>query len=375
MKCLKPVKKNIQGLSLIELMIAMVLGLVLMLGVIQVFSASQAAYRLSEGIARNQENARFAFDYLESDVRMAGHYGCVNDQSQLRTNGAVKNWVTDSSGVASDFTTSIQGYEATNTSPNKTISMDAIDGSWMPALPASIASLKPLPGTDILVMHYLAGRSAPISNMTTANNRTTMLVARDFWDSLTFDGNPSPSFYGVANCGFVDFFKASSVNPNAGSIVTESAITRYGDKPSIQTRIFRAESIVYYLAKNTDQEPSLYRARFDGKTYQPEELVAGVENMQFIYGQDQQKDILKNPPTGFVSDYAIASQINGNGQWLRVGSVQIGLLMRSPDSVSADPPQSFKLLGLSIVPSQHYDEKLRTTYEITIALRNRLYGN
>src|SRR5690242_4302480 len=46
------------GLSLIELMIAMVIGLVLILGLIQVFAASRQAYQLSQGIARNQENGR-----------------------------------------------------------------------------------------------------------------------------------------------------------------------------------------------------------------------------------------------------------------------------------------------------------------------------
>ncbi len=46
------------GLSLVELMIALVISLVLMLGVIQVFIASQTASRLSEGASRVQENAR-----------------------------------------------------------------------------------------------------------------------------------------------------------------------------------------------------------------------------------------------------------------------------------------------------------------------------
>ncbi|KGP31306.1 hypothetical protein NY67_01610 [Xanthomonas citri pv. fuscans] len=71
------------GVSLIELMIAMVIGLVLLLGVIQVFSASRTAAQLSEGASRAQENGRFALDYLARDIRMAGHFGCVNDQAQF----------------------------------------------------------------------------------------------------------------------------------------------------------------------------------------------------------------------------------------------------------------------------------------------------
>lgn len=71
------------GLSLIEMMIALVIGLVLLLGVIQVFSASRTAFQLSEGASRAQENARFALDFLARDIRMAGHFGCVNDQAHF----------------------------------------------------------------------------------------------------------------------------------------------------------------------------------------------------------------------------------------------------------------------------------------------------
>ncbi len=69
------------GLSLIELMIALTIGLIIMLGVVQVFAASRTAYQLSEGLARVQENSRFAMDSLQRELRMAGHFGCVNDQA------------------------------------------------------------------------------------------------------------------------------------------------------------------------------------------------------------------------------------------------------------------------------------------------------
>ena len=78
-------RRRVAGLSLIELMIALLIGTILVLGLVQVFSASRAAYQLSQGIARNQENARFALDFLSRDLRMAGHAGCVNDQSLLAT--------------------------------------------------------------------------------------------------------------------------------------------------------------------------------------------------------------------------------------------------------------------------------------------------
>ena len=44
---------SIRGVSLIELMIALVIGLLLTLGIIQIFHASRTAYALSEALARN----------------------------------------------------------------------------------------------------------------------------------------------------------------------------------------------------------------------------------------------------------------------------------------------------------------------------------
>jgi len=52
-----------QGLTLVELMIAMVIGLILIAGVIQIFLSSQQAYRTQESMSRIQESGRFAWRY------------------------------------------------------------------------------------------------------------------------------------------------------------------------------------------------------------------------------------------------------------------------------------------------------------------------
>ena len=118
--------RSVTGLSLVELMVAMVIGLIIMFAVVQVFMASQAASRLSEGAARVQENARFALDFIERDVRMAGHMGCVNDQAHVVKNmGDPVNHLVAARGGGSplDFGVSIQGYEAPGTAPDDTLTI------------------------------------------------------------------------------------------------------------------------------------------------------------------------------------------------------------------------------------------------------------
>jgi type IV pilus assembly protein PilW len=63
------------GVTLIEVMVALAVGSFLMIGAIQVYSQSRAAYVINESIARVQETAHFAMDTVEADLRMASNWG------------------------------------------------------------------------------------------------------------------------------------------------------------------------------------------------------------------------------------------------------------------------------------------------------------
>ena len=64
-----------RGVTLVELMIAMLLGLFLMAGVFLVFNKSKEAYRYQNGLAQVQEQGRFAINFLTKSVRVAGFPG------------------------------------------------------------------------------------------------------------------------------------------------------------------------------------------------------------------------------------------------------------------------------------------------------------
>ncbi|MFV3368615.1 PilW family protein [Pseudomonas sp. NY15435] len=61
------------GLTLVELMIAMTLSLVLMLGVIQVFLSVRQTYSANDATSRMQESGRFALTFISSSVRLGGY--------------------------------------------------------------------------------------------------------------------------------------------------------------------------------------------------------------------------------------------------------------------------------------------------------------
>ena len=64
------------GLSLIELMIGMTLGLLVLAAVLYVFAGNRASYRHQESLSLVQESGRFALEILARDIREAGFAGC-----------------------------------------------------------------------------------------------------------------------------------------------------------------------------------------------------------------------------------------------------------------------------------------------------------
>ncbi len=72
-----------RGFTLVELMVAMTIGLIILGAVGQIFATRRGTYVLQEDLARLQENGRFAMNFVTKDIRMAGYAGCVNINQAL----------------------------------------------------------------------------------------------------------------------------------------------------------------------------------------------------------------------------------------------------------------------------------------------------
>jgi type IV pilus assembly protein PilW len=63
------------GLTLVELLVALAIGSFLIIGAVQIYNQSRQAFVINESIARVQETAQFAMDTIEADLRMASSWG------------------------------------------------------------------------------------------------------------------------------------------------------------------------------------------------------------------------------------------------------------------------------------------------------------
>lgn len=417
-----------RGMSLIELMIAILIGAILLVGLVQVFSASRTAYQLSQSVARNQENARFALDFLTRDIRMAGHAGCVNDQSLLSTDSAGKvtggnirmTFLTQAQRDANDLATlqyplrfdvSIQGYEANGTAPGDTLTVASTPAAgatndWTPALPTELQGLGAVKGSDIIVLRYFAPEQTTVTAMTPTSAPTALGYPDESasTNSKVASGGTS-GLYAIANCSSASVFQASSaptatqMTVAAGSglnvlglgATAASANTKVTENYSYapnQTWLYRAETMAYYVKVGADGvTPALYRTRWTyaagtaTRVAVSDEMVTGVESMQLLYGRDSAA-LTDTFATGYINKTDLASTLGEATtdatralSWRRVGNVQLGLLIRGTNDRAATAQSTQLPRVLNVKMTTPDDGNYRTSYETTIALRNRLFGN
>jgi type IV pilus assembly protein PilW len=87
---------NSHGFSLVELMVAMAIGSLLIVGAVFVYSQSRTSFTLNESQARLQENGRYVLSVLEPEIQMAGYYGYTNTPGDFRyVAGAAETFVAD----------------------------------------------------------------------------------------------------------------------------------------------------------------------------------------------------------------------------------------------------------------------------------------
>ena len=74
-----------QGFTLVEIMIAITIGLLMMAGILQISAASKESSRLQRNMSFVQENIRISMEILGRDIRKAGYYEDNNPSDRILT--------------------------------------------------------------------------------------------------------------------------------------------------------------------------------------------------------------------------------------------------------------------------------------------------
>ncbi len=391
-----PLRRGHRGLSLIELMVGLAIGALLTIGLIQVFAASRATSQMQEGLSRVQENGRFATQYLQRQMRMVGFMGCGADKGRTDQMSFVNHLAL--------FDGTVPGGSAYRFQRP----MEAFTNGSM-TLPAEFTGISGMvTNSDVLVLRVFSEESVPVLSVERSAMQLDVTLTDGGADFLPPDG--ASAFFALQNCRSADVFAgtlsgdvvgvAGNASPNVYldpsvsscgnsacpwdfriSNATLNSRPIVGGPPRLNAEMHRAEYLAVFVKDDANGVPGLYVRRFERDSTaladDAEQLVDGVENMQLRFGFDTSA-----VPDGKIDDYRTAAEVVAgvtgdqalDDAWRRVLSVQVAMLMRSPEraAVAADD-RTFNLLGVTLTPAT--DGAMRQVYETTIALRNRLFTN
>lgn len=307
-----------QGLSLVELLVALAIGAMLSFAAMHFFLRSKLSYLQADELARMQENGRYAMRLLAHELVMAGHLGSVLPGSDLPRDlhgSACFDYLLD--------TTSALGH-ANDVSAS---GVAAGDGAPLPA--DCVLSGQHQTGTDILVVRRTSGSPARIAGASLADIQN---------DTLYLWVNPDGLAFSLAR----------------------------GGADSGEGELWQYRPAIYFVRSHSrswgDGIPSLCR-----KSPSPSSngmaptqcLVEGIENLQLAFGIDDDGDLRADR----------FDPQPGPADLRRAVAARLYLLVRSVHPVAGHLDDRSYTLGGAAIPAA-FDSHYRSVMQATVVLRN-----
>ena len=340
MKQLRSLPGRSSGLSLIELMVSLTIGLILMVAVISAYLGSAGAGRVAEAQGRMTEDAQAALSILAQQIRMSGN----NPKQPNRTAAEPRNAV----------------YLAAN--------------SFTSTLALSYYSVRGCDGkfSDV-------STAATLDALTCAGTTTTLPDSIGVsYEADRFNTVPTATGGTPTDC-----LGQSLTANNATVIISTGPATT----ATTSTTYYVADNR-FYITSTAALTPSLY-CKGSGGNAQP--LVENIEDLQFTYGTSP-----AGTATATVAGYLDAVGVETNAtadssgatltglanvgaftasarRWARVMTVRICVLVRSEGTVASDSASAQYTKCDGTVETNPPDLRLRRAYSTTVVLRNRMY--
>lgn len=271
----RTLRSNVQGLSLLEVMISLVLGLLVVIAAIGIFASNKATFRSTDSLGVVQETARTSFELMARDMREAAGNPCVN-------NLPIANVVnTDATSWWSNFTdwgATTLGYGSTETFPSQAFGTDA--GQRLTGTEA-IQLISGDNNVSTITAHNTSG------GVFTVNRNDHGIAASDL--VLVCNSRQAAVFQASAVNG-ANITYAASGSPGNCSInlglvgVGEDCGTRAAFEFAAPNSVLvRLNASRWYIANNPNGRPSLYHTRLAGGEVSNEEVAEGVSALNVTY--------------------------------------------------------------------------------------------
>ncbi|QRY82315.1 PilW family protein [Pseudomonas sp. PDNC002] len=305
------------GISLVELLIAMALSLVLLVGVIHVVLASKRSYQSAVALSELQEGGRFALESIGQDLRNAGFIGACSGGLVNASGSASAQYALEKSGV--------EGF-----------------GSGMPT-PAWVPSGR-VANTDALLLRYA---TEPALEARAIAGSTLALAAGGAASGAYYLISDQQSCLLVRNTG------------SATALVADRSLERFLPPA---TRAYPYRYLIYWIGRGVDGNPGLFVTdnSENSGVAQTSELVSGVAGLSLRYG-------VAAGDASVVTAYKAAREMSA-GEWRTVRTVRVNLLLQSQARGVDEVPTSLVFDGRTLPLDA--ERRLRRAMGSTTALRN-----
>ncbi|MFZ2267187.1 MAG: PilW family protein [Azonexus sp.] len=296
------------GLTLVELMVSMAIGLFLVGAVSTLYVKTRGGFDYANEVARIQETGRFAFGAIGRDIRSAGYNGC-GYSSKTRTINILTDAATD---PFLNFLTPIRGY----------------NGSSYPSAMLTSGGDAPISGTDALILIGGDSSREMVVKAHVVPNITTATHAFKAGEILLGTDCAKASIFHVAGITATTVSHATGGTPanchqaiNLACSATSSSVSATLKPGSLLMPVF---SNAYFIANSASGSTrSLWMMQMVGETDgtpTARELLVGVTDMQITYGIDSN------------NDGKIDSSTDSPSNWNQVASISIALTAESANT-------------------------------------------
>ena len=389
--------KGHRGVTLVELLVSLALGLAVLVGVSYVYVAAKQSFRFQETSGRLQEDAVFALEMISRDLRMAGFAGC---RGVDMASGPIyfPTLTLAPAPTAIDGPNPLATVEPTNTSVTVQPLTPYNFVRGFDNVPSAMFASGAVPTSSNTASLFFSGGSsnsvAVTASMPTATATLTIGADPFNWASTTTPvSNPGVYNMIVSNCVSSSLFAGKvvtgatqishdPVDGNSGNNFPSSVL--YG----VDSLVMPLEWSFYYVATRSGAAtPSLFRVFYDGnkRDGNPQEIISNVESMRLHYGENLKgKDSANSACTLASGGATCTPSLQADvwrttaasvTDWSHVVGVRVGLMMvggetnSTSDLSTATPP----LLGASYsLPSGASPNRLRKEFSTTVVLRNRV---
>lgn len=340
----KTVYRKQGGFSLIELMIALVLGLIITGAAISVVVNTRQTFRTVENHSRMQENARTAFELMARDIRGAAGNPCgANQITNNLTNGAAAWW-------ANFIANSLRGFDnsAAGDAAAAIVAVGNAAGERLAGSDALITLSGNMDESFIAATHNSAAAPPTFTLSTTAHNLRQSDIA------MVCDGIQATLFQITNNPAGI-----ATIAHDAGGAAPGNIAAALPGRPTFDNGavLARYSSAFWYVGPNGRGGNSLFRRSYDGNAGAEvsAEIVDNVTGMDLEYVERNTAPVPSTLST-WLNAGAVANWNFVLGG-IRIEAVRITLNLRSRDNAG--------------VNAAGQPAPLTTTLSETVYLRNR----